>query len=185
MHPPPERDVLQHDTANESNVPTNCTTVSSSLLVNNTPNGVTLSADAPEFVPTNFVRTAAASIEPTETLADNGDQHTNDESNADDSTAANTRSYAQIVSGNASGSANSELMALLSDELMSNAPLCPYLNRIATVDGLMCPYGRSCVYNHGDQCDICNEYCLHPTDEAQRREHRNVRIATHSIFQQL
>ncbi|EHB15948.1 E3 ubiquitin-protein ligase makorin-1 [Heterocephalus glaber] len=35
-----------------------------------------------------------------------------------------------------------------------------------------CRYGDRCVYLHGDACDLCGLRALHPSDEAQRSQHR-------------
>lgn len=46
--------------------------------------------------------------------------------------------------------------------------LCPF-----NVKGT-CRYGANCMYMHGSSCDLCGEYCLHPTDKKQNKEHRTV-----------
>lgn len=53
----------------------------------------------------------------------------------------------------------------------STSELCPYY--------LMgfCRYGEECSYIHGDLCELCNQHCLHPKDEAQRLEHNQVTMA--------
>lgn len=33
---------------------------------------------------------------------------------------------------------------------------------------------ENCIYFHGDLCDLCNYFCLDPTDEEQRKTHRTV-----------
>lgn len=38
-----------------------------------------------------------------------------------------------------------------------------------------CRYGEYCAYLHGDICELCGQALLHPTHEAQRKEHRAVR----------
>lgn len=145
-------------------------TPSSSLQPNTTnyiPLSSYLSVDAPEFVPSNFLPSQPPPMTATTMINENA---------CDDADASQTISYAQIVSGNASNAANVFEHIEFIPSPMATATLCPYLNRIATADGLMCPYGTSCVYQHGDLCDICSEYCLHPTDETQRRDHQSVSI---------
>ena len=46
--------------------------------------------------------------------------------------------------------------------------LCPF-----NIKGT-CRYGVNCMYLHGHACDLCGEYCLHPTDKKQNKEHRAV-----------
>lgn len=142
--------------ASSSSVPAN--------TIDHIPMSSYLSVDAPEFVPSNFL--SSQHLPTTATTMTN--------ENATDVDATHLISYAQIVSGNASNTANVFEHIEFIPNSLGGATLCPYLNRIATADGLMCPYGPSCVYQHGDLCDICGDYCLHPTDETQRREHQNV-----------
>jgi E3 ubiquitin-protein ligase makorin len=51
--------------------------------------------------------------------------------------------------------------------------LCPY-----AMAGV-CPYIEQCTYLHGDYCDLCGNYCLHPTDQLQRRRHNEDCIRQH------
>ncbi|ART91590.1 N1R/p28 family protein [Fowlpox virus] len=44
--------------------------------------------------------------------------------------------------------------------------LCPF------IELGRCYYGKKCKYIHGDQCDICGLYILHPTDINQRVSHK-------------
>nr|WCB87033.1 CPPV222 N1R/p28-like protein [Cooks petrelpox virus] len=44
--------------------------------------------------------------------------------------------------------------------------LCPF------IELGRCYYGKKCKYIHGDQCDICGLYILHPTDINQRISHK-------------
>lgn len=166
---PESTEFLQNDpvemcTMNDGDTP-------STSLPNGTPITIPLSShlsvDAPEFVPSNFqlLQEPSATALTTTPLTD--------ESGSDADTSQ-TISYAQIVSGNASNGASVFEHIEFIPNPMASATLCPYLNRVATADGVLCPYGTSCIYQHGDQCDICSEYCLHPTDETQRREHQSV-----------
>ncbi|XP_055907276.1 probable E3 ubiquitin-protein ligase makorin-1 isoform X2 [Eupeodes corollae] len=41
--------------------------------------------------------------------------------------------------------------------------LCPY--------EYDCPFGLACTYQHIELCEMCDSYCLHPTDTQQRRKH--------------
>lgn len=58
----------------------------------------------------------------------------------------------------------------------STGELCPYLNMmVRSADGqLLCRYGENCTYLHGLICEICGQYCLHPTDENERKNHEKV-----------
>ncbi|XP_055705345.1 probable E3 ubiquitin-protein ligase makorin-1 [Phlebotomus papatasi] len=55
--------------------------------------------------------------------------------------------------------------------------LCPYV-KINEEFGT-CAYGDACVYAHGDLCDLCGQFCLHPTDEEQRKSHNIQCIRQH------
>ncbi|GAB0087926.1 Probable E3 ubiquitin-protein ligase makorin-2 [Sergentomyia squamirostris] len=55
--------------------------------------------------------------------------------------------------------------------------LCPYV-KINEEFGT-CAYGDSCAYAHGDLCDLCGQFCLHPTDEEQRKNHNIQCIRQH------
>lgn len=45
-----------------------------------------------------------------------------------------------------------------------------------------CRYEEECVYIHGDMCELCCQYCLHPTDEAQRQQHNQVELTIRFHF---
>lgn len=88
-------------------------------------------------------------------------------------------SYAQIVSGNAYDGAGIVYADSHENELPLEhmaATLCPYIqSTITKTDGsISCRYGERCPYQHGDLCDICGSYCLHPTDQNQRKTHQKV-----------
>lgn len=50
--------------------------------------------------------------------------------------------------------------------------LCPYL-----LNGIC--YYESCLYTHGEFCELCQRFCLHPTDVDQRRKHEVECVAQH------
>lgn len=86
-------------------------------------------------------------------------------------------SYAQIVSGNAyevgdTGDGQSNL----APPPYAETTLCPYIQTsITKSDGtISCKYGDRCPYQHGELCDICGSYCLHPNDQNQRNTHQKV-----------
>ncbi|XP_023561711.1 probable E3 ubiquitin-protein ligase makorin-2 isoform X1 [Octodon degus] len=54
----------------------------------------------------------------------------------------------------------------------SEHQLCPY------AAAGECRFGDTCVYLHGDMCDICRLQVLHPFDSEQRRAHEKVCMAT-------
>nr|DBA14125.1 TPA: hypothetical protein GDO54_005137 [Pyxicephalus adspersus] len=60
-------------------------------------------------------------------------------------------------------------------ELLANLKkqICPY----AAVG--RCRYGVKCVYSHGDLCEICGLWILHPTDMVRRSEHIKLCIEAH------
>lgn len=92
-------------------------------------------------------------------------------------------SYAQIVSGNVydvgdASDAQSNLPTLPPPppSTYAEATICPYIQTTITKsDGtISCKYGDRCPYQHGELCDICGSYCLHPTDKNQRKTHQKV-----------
>lgn len=50
--------------------------------------------------------------------------------------------------------------------------LCPY------AAAGTCHYGESCVYIHGEVCEICNLQVLHPYDQEQRKSHEKMCMAS-------
>lgn len=44
--------------------------------------------------------------------------------------------------------------------------LCPFMQR--NEEGV-CAYGDDCQYVHGDQCDLCGQFCLSPNEELRKR----------------
>ncbi|KAL7676179.1 hypothetical protein ACOME3_002459 [Neoechinorhynchus agilis] len=52
-------------------------------------------------------------------------------------------------------------------------PLCPYMAKRGT-----CP-DASCQFVHGDQCEYCQKFCLHPQDPKQRSQHHRACVDEH------
>lgn len=87
------------------------------------------------------------------------------------------KSYAQILSGNKAPS----LSLTTDNSIKSTEALCPYIRGTPVVDGnnevtMICPYGEYCEYKHGCLCDMCGQFCLHPTDLEQRKQHQSVSL---------
>jgi len=74
------------------------------------------------------------------------------------------KSWAQVV--------NADVMAEVTIE-EAESQLCPF--------SLMeeCRYGENCAYVHGLICDMCNQPILHPSHEAQRRNHQKTCMKQH------
>ena len=53
----------------------------------------------------------------------------------------------------------------------ANEQLCPF-----AFNSSECPSRQTCRYLHGLFCDLCNRCCLHPFNEKQRRDHREVSV---------
>lgn len=95
-----------------------------------------------------------------------------------ESAESQNKSYAQILSaGECATQINVTNMP--HSNVLTTEALCPYV-RGTPVIGLnneltmLCPYGDYCVYKHGYQCDMCGQFCLHPTDLEQRKRHQTV-----------
>ncbi|QRI42924.1 N1R/p28-like protein [Cheloniid poxvirus 1] len=54
--------------------------------------------------------------------------------------------------------------------------LCPFLKLGR------CYYGKKCKYIHGNRCNICDLYLLHPTDSVQRNSHETNCIETRKLL---
>lgn len=120
--------------------------------------------NAPVFVPKHLSstsETAFSSVPAAETATLHQDQ---------DQDSDQAKSYAQIVSGDNNLHSTYEYAASI---------LCPYVKGVPVLtennqESYICPYGEQCIYQHGLLCDMCGNYCLHPSDEQQRKQHRNV-----------
>lgn len=119
--------------------------------------------NAPVFVPKHLSSTSETVFSSTSSEA---------------ATDSEAKSYAQIVSGDEN---------LHSTYQYAASMLCPYVKGIPVVtenneESYICPYGEQCMYQHALLCDMCGNYCLHPTDEQQRKQHRNVSNHTFSVI---
>lgn len=88
-----------------------------------------------------------------------------------------SKSYAQILSGDDNLHSAYEYVT---------SELCPYMKGTPALtenneQTYTCPYGEQCMYQHALLCDMCQNYCLHPTDEEQQKQHRNVSSLLDSI----
>lgn len=79
----------------------------------------------------------------------------------DDTPSSSSKSYAQVTHSGIDDS---------TDEEKAKLPLCPYVE---------CPGPQYCSYIHGDLCDLCNCFVLHPYNEQQRRKHRDDCVKEH------
>lgn len=121
---------------------------------------------APVFVPK--IRTTLTNIEPDKNDSEITLTSTNEHTTADDEINEQIpqKSYAQVVGH------STETNQIISSLSESAEKLCPYTR---TLESDLCPYNDECQYVHGDLCDMCGWYCLHPTDLEQRKIHQNVR----------
>ncbi|XP_037935240.1 probable E3 ubiquitin-protein ligase makorin-1 isoform X2 [Teleopsis dalmanni] len=89
---------------------------------------------------------------------------------ADVAQSTSNRSWAAVVSGDT---------ARPMDSVESSAEeVCPYEQP--------CPYGVYCPYGiHMELCEMCDQFCLHPTDQAQRRQHNQECIKHHEQAMEL
>lgn len=59
------------------------------------------------------------------------------------------------------------------------------LNEICPFEGI-CPYGMYCVYAiHLELCEMCDQFCLHPSDDAQRKKHKKECLQQHEQAMEL
>lgn len=136
--------------------------------------------NAPEFVPkwlggaAQDKASASATLAATET--EPKEETINETLDTDDTntTTNNSKSYAQIVTG-----IDGIAKPLSEQNVASTEILCPY-GRGTPIVGptneliLACRYGVYCEYRHGCLCDMCGQFCLHPTDMEQRKRHQFV-----------
>ncbi|KAH8261071.1 hypothetical protein KR044_002876, partial [Drosophila immigrans] len=81
-------------------------------------------------------------------------------------------SWAEIVGG---PSAPDDVVGVKS---CSPDDVCPYESP--------CPYGQYCPYRiHMELCEMCDQYCLHPTDQAQRKKHNRECLQQHEQAMEL
>ncbi|CAB3406194.1 unnamed protein product [Caenorhabditis bovis] len=64
----------------------------------------------------------------------------------------------------AAGASNSA--EYLEQKRLENLALCPYFEKSGE-----CPRSETCVFAHGDLCDMCNTWCMHPFSMDKRNEH--------------
>ncbi|XP_064545754.1 probable E3 ubiquitin-protein ligase makorin-1 isoform X1 [Drosophila montana] len=121
-------------------------------------------ANAPIFVPGQKSFTAQCL---------NGDE---DEAAATSSAVVQSGiSWAEIVGG---PSTNDIDVGIKHGEPHSLDQVCPYESP--------CPYGEYCPYRiHLELCEMCDQYCLHPTDQAQRKKHNRECLQQHEQAMEL
>ncbi|XP_034482768.1 probable E3 ubiquitin-protein ligase makorin-1 [Drosophila innubila] len=84
-------------------------------------------------------------------------------------------SWAEIVGG---PSANDVDMGVKLAERRALLDVCPYESP--------CPVGEYCPYRiHMELCEMCDQYCLHPTDQAQRKKHNRECLQQHEQAMEL
>lgn len=141
------------------------------------PNDLSSWINAPEFVPKwlggaaqekTSTAIATASEKESETEAETFDV------NDADTTTNSSKSYAQIVTGK-----DGVLKPSSEQNVSSTEILCPYVRGTPVMGPnneltMVCRYGAYCEYKHGCLCDMCGQFCLHPTDMEQRRRHQFV-----------
>lgn len=145
--------------------------VNKTLPENNTniydPTDPTSWINAPVFVPKYSINSNQC-VDVTETASPAN--ISNDESN-------NSKSYAQILSDGGGGGGVAK--AAGEQNVQSTEVLCPYVHGTPILGlnnelTMLCRYGNECVYKHGCLCDMCGQFCLHPTNMEQRRQHELV-----------
>lgn len=156
----------------QSNTPTTATAATTAIISS--------WINAPEFVPkwlggaAQDKPIASATIAATETEPEVETINETLDANDTNTTTNNSKSYAQIVTG------IDGIAKPLSDQNVSSSEiLCPYVRGTPVVGPnneltLVCRYGEYCEYKHGCLCDMCGQFCLHPTDMEQRKRHQFV-----------
>lgn len=80
------------------------------------------------------------------------------------------RTYAEVVNMNNTKNTSNNQTQSLPPSNSDGSVLCPYL-----MGSGVCRL-EVCVYDHGELCELCGKYCLHPTDKEQRKKHNNVSL---------
>uniref|UniRef100_A0A182PZD7 RING-type E3 ubiquitin transferase n=1 Tax=Anopheles farauti TaxID=69004 RepID=A0A182PZD7_9DIPT len=81
-------------------------------------------------------------------------------------------SYANVVTMNNNHNGGKEAEEAVAAAL-ADGTLCPFYE----ADGI-CPL-YACPYPHGELCELCQKYCLHPQDREQQRRHNADCIKQH------
>ncbi|XP_036325687.1 probable E3 ubiquitin-protein ligase makorin-1 [Rhagoletis pomonella] len=120
-------------------------------------------ANAPVFVPKNY--------RPTHNSQTNADDLTNHGAAALCPMNADAqKSWADVVGG-AHGASRMSIVEGADAEAMLEM-VCPYEGP--------CPYGAYCAYGvHMELCKMCDQFCLHPSDQTQRRKHNQECLQQH------
>ncbi|XP_065359261.1 probable E3 ubiquitin-protein ligase makorin-1 [Calliphora vicina] len=86
------------------------------------------------------------------------------------------RSWADVVGATASRALAGTILNV--NESSSINEICPF-------EGT-CPYGMYCAYAiHLELCEMCDQFCLHPTDETQRKKHKKECLQQHEQAMEL
>ncbi|XP_073843133.1 makorin 1 [Musca autumnalis] len=160
-HDLPGGEVINSNTNNSTNTADSSST---NTTTNNTFNNERPStsrrnwANAPAFIPASE-QTGGEILEPT--------------------TVDPNHSWAEVVFGpNARGRGMIPHMASGFHEIGSIDEECPFESP--------CPYGMYCVYAiHMELCEMCDQFCLHPTDEEQRKKHKKECLQQHEQAMEL
>lgn len=145
----------------------NSTTVSENSQIRITPNDPCSWVMAPVFVPAAAAAAAAAAVSATTTVDE----------------MSPTKSYAQVVGCNSTARVIYQPPDGGVPSTVSST-LCPFWLK-SDNSALQCQYGEYCPYDHGEQCDMCGQNCLHPTNEEQRRQHRSECVRQHEADMEL
>uniref|UniRef100_A0A1I8M144 RING-type E3 ubiquitin transferase n=1 Tax=Musca domestica TaxID=7370 RepID=A0A1I8M144_MUSDO len=87
-------------------------------------------------------------------------------------------SWAEVVFGPNARGRSMPHMASGFHEIASVDEECPFESP--------CPYGMFCVYAiHMELCEMCDQFCLHPNDEEQRKKHKKECLQQHEQAMEL
>lgn len=90
-----------------------------------------------------------------------------------DMAASSNRSWADVV-----GTGANRVSVLNMAEPGSMKEMCPFESP--------CPFGLYCSYSlHMELCEMCDQFCLHPKDEAQRKKHKKECLQQHEQAMEL